>query len=457
MPDVPAETLRHLADSLAAGRTTARQLTEACLTRIADPQGEGARAFIHLDAQGALAAASAQDALRKAGAHGSPFAGIPIAIKDLADIRGQVTRAGSTALADAAPATADAPVVARLRAAGFVIVGRANMTEFAYSGLGINPHYGTPLSPWDRAGQRVPGGSSSGSGVAVADGFAYAALGTDTGGSCRIPAAFNGVVGFKPTARRVPVAGVVPLSTSLDSIGPLAPTVDCCGIMDAIMAGEAVPAPTDVPVAGLRLLVPETIVLDGLDRHVAADFDAALARLAKAGATVVRAKFQPFERIGALGRKGGLAGSESYAWHKDLIATKRNQYDPRVLARILRGAEQSAADYIALLAERRLAIAAYTRGLAGFDALLVPTVPIVAPRIAEVETEEAYNRLNMLVLRNTLMINIFDGCSIALPMMQPGHPPTSLMLSGPALGDRRLFDVAAAVERGLGLVPDKSP
>ena len=446
MPASHRETLRNFAADLASGKTTARKLAEACLARIADPKGEGARAILQLDADAARAQADAQDALRKARAAGSPFAGIPIAIKDLADIQGQVTRAGSTALADRPPATADAPVVARLRAAGFVIVGRTNMTEFAYSGLGINPHYGTPLSPWDRAAKRVPGGSSSGSGVAVADGFAYGALGTDTGGSCRIPAAFNGVVGYKPTARRVPTAGVVPLSTSLDSIGPLARTVDCCRIMDAVMAGDAVPPATGVAVAGLRLLVPETIVLDGLDGHVAADFDKALVRLAKAGASLVRAKFQPFERVAGLLRKGGLSAAEAHAWHADLIAAKGGQYDQRVLARIMQGARQSSADYIALLTGRQLAMAEYGRGLAGFDAIVSPAIPIVAPRIDEVETEEAYNRINLLILRNTLMINIFDGCSIALPMSEAGAPPTSLMLSGPAMGDSRLFDVASAVE-----------
>ena len=442
-------TLRNLANDLASGHTTAAKLTEACLTRIADPNGEGARAFISVDTHNLRTTADAQDALRKAKAAGSAFAGIPIAIKDLADIQGQVSRAGSTALNDAAPATTDAPVVARLRSAGFVIAGRANMTEFAYSGLGINPHYGTPLSPWDRASQRVPGGSSSGSGVAVADGFVYGALGTDTGGSCRIPAAFNGVVGYKPTARRVPTAGVVPLSTSLDSIGPLARTVDCCRIMDAIMAGEPIPEPATLPLKGLRLLVPETIVLDGLDTHVSGDFDAALARLSKAGAVVVRAKFAPFDRIAGLLNKGGLSASESAAWHRKLIATKQNHYDPRVLARILRGMDQSAADYIDLLEQRTAAIADYGQAVAGFDAIVSPTIPVVAPRIADVQEEKAYNRTNMQVLRNTLMINIFDGCSIALPMMQPGAPPTSLMLSGVAMSDHRLLAIAAAVEAEL--------
>jgi aspartyl-tRNA(Asn)/glutamyl-tRNA(Gln) amidotransferase subunit A len=445
-----AETVASLSSDLMAGRVTSRELVERALARSTDPAGEGARAFIRLDAAGARAAADAMDALRKAGATLGPLAGIPFAIKDLADIQGQVTTAGSTALADNPPARFDAPVVTRLRAAGLIIMGRLNMTEFAYSGLGINPHYGTPLSPWDRASKRVPGGSSSGSGVAVADGMVVGALGTDTGGSCRIPAAFNGVVGYKPTARRVPTAGVVPLSTSLDSIGPLARTVACCAAFDAVMAGDAAAALQPRPLDGLRLFVPETTVLDGLDEHVAADFDRTLSILSKAGAQIKRGKFSPFQRIPDLLRKGGLSAAESHAWHRELIATKRNRYDPRVLARIMMGERQSSAEYIDLLNRRQDAIAEYTNEMDRWDAILSPSIPVVAPRIADVEVEEAYNRINMLVLRNTLMINIVDGCSISLPMSQPAAPPTSLMISGPAMSDSRIFSIAAAVESAIG-------
>src|SRR5215216_7344694 len=238
MPNVPA--LAALADDLENGRTTARKIVDSCLARIADKSGEGARAFIYVDAEAAIEAAEAMDRLRQVNAAPSPFAGIPVSIKDLFDIRGQVTRAGSRALEDSAPAEADAPVVARLRAAGFIVIGRTNMTEFAYSGIGINPHYGTPKSVWNRSVGHVPGGSSAGAAVSIADGMAYGALGTDTGGSCRIPAAYNGIVGFKPTQRRVPLDGGVPLSFSLDSFGPLARTVDCCAVLDAVLADEAV-------------------------------------------------------------------------------------------------------------------------------------------------------------------------------------------------------------------------
>src|SRR5437879_9681103 len=239
MPDMP--TLAALAADLERGATSARKLVEECLAKIADPAGEGQRAFIHVDKDAALAAADAMDRLRKAMAAPSRFAGIPVSIKDLFDIRGQVTRAGSRALEDSAPAEADAPVVARLRRAGFIVIGRTNMTEFAYSGIGINPHYGTPKSAWNRKAGHVPGGSSSGAAVSIADRMAYGALGTDTGGSCRIPAAYNGIVGFKPTQRRVPLDGGVPLSSTLDSFWPLANTVGCCAILDAVLADEAIP------------------------------------------------------------------------------------------------------------------------------------------------------------------------------------------------------------------------
>lgn len=442
-------TLASLAEDLSLDRTTSRKLVEECLARIADAGGEGSRAFISVDAEGARAAADDIDGRRKAGKVATRFAGIPISIKDLADIAGQVTKAGSMALADAAPAIADAPVVARLKRAGFVVIGRTNMSEFAYSGIGMNPHYGTPLSPFEREAKRVPGGSSSGAAVSIADEMAHGALGTDTGGSCRIPAAFCGIVGYKPTARRVPTAGVVPLSTTLDSIGPLARSVACCAALDAVMAGEPEPDLKPAALSELRLLVPETMVLDALDRHVASAFDAALARLSRAGATITRAPFSVFNRVPDLVRKGGFSASESYAWHRSLLAKKRDSYDPRVLARIMRGAEQTAVDYIDLLEKRRAAIAAFERAMADFDALAMPTTPIIPPRLAELEQDDDFTRINLLVLRNTLIINLLDGCSISLPMSAAGAAPCGLMLSAPANCDRRLFSIAAAVEAEL--------
>ncbi|MFG1279307.1 amidase [Xanthobacter autotrophicus] len=445
---MPQPTLAALAEDLASGRTTARALAEACLDRIADPDGEGPRAFVSVNREGALKAAQAQDDLRQAGAAPSPFAGIPISVKDLFDVAGEVTAAGSKVLKDNAPATTDAPAIARLRRAGFVLLGRNTMTEFAYSGLGMNPHYGDPRAPFERAeGGRVSGGSSSGGAVAVADGMAHAALGTDTGGSCRIPAAFCGITGYKPTASRVPREGAFPLSTTLDSIGPIARSVACCAALDAILAGVE-PAPLAVrPVKGLRLLVPTTVALDGLDPEVAKAFEAAVEVLARAGAHIVSAPFPEFGEVATINSKGGFSAAESYAVHRRLLAEKADAYDPRVAGRIKRGAEQSAADYVELVAARRALVARAAARLAGFDALVMPTVAILPPKIADLATDDdAYGRANLLALRNPTLINMIDGCAISLPL--PGAP-VGLMLAGAPGTDQALFAVAAGVEAAL--------
>src|ERR1700733_9800372 len=335
MPNTP--TLAALADDLDSGRTSARKLVDECLVRIGDDSGEGRRAFIHVDAEAAIEAAEAMDRLREVKAAPSRFAGIPVSIKDLFDIRGQVTRAGSRALEDSAPAEADAPVVARLGRAGLVVIGRTNMTEFAYSGIGINPHFGTPKGTWNRSVGHVPGGSSAGAAVSVADGMAHGALGTDTGGSCRIPAAYNGIVGFKPTQRRVPLEGGVPLSFSLDSFGPLARSVNCCAVLDAVLADEPVRSLQPRPVKGMRLAVPTTIVLDELEDAVARTFERVLETLSRQGALIERIAVPEFLDVGVMQTKGDFAAAESYAWHRYLLTSKGDVYDPRVSSRILRG------------------------------------------------------------------------------------------------------------------------
>src|SRR6201987_1830543 len=281
MKNIP--TLATLAEDPDSGRTSARKLVDECLGRIADASGEGARAFIHVGAEAAIEAAEAMDRLREVRAAPSRFAGIPISIKDLFDIKGQITRAGSRALDDSPPAEADAPVVSRLRRAGFILIGRTNMTEFAYSGIGINPHYGTPKSTWRRKVGHVPGGSSSGAAVSVADGMAHGAVGTDTGGACRISAAYNGIVGFKPTQRRVPLDGGVPLSFTLDSFGPLARTVECCAVLDAVLADETVQPINPRSVKGMRLAVATTVALDDLDDRVAGRFERTLEKFSRQG------------------------------------------------------------------------------------------------------------------------------------------------------------------------------
>lgn len=444
MPNTP--TLASLAADLDAGRTTARALVDACLAKIADKDGEGARAFVHVDTEAAIEAAEAMDRLREVGAAPSQFAGIPISIKDLFDIKGQVTRAGSRALEDSAPAVADAPAVARLRRAGFVVIGRTNMTEFAYSGIGINPHYGTPKGAWQRDIGHVPGGSSSGAAVSVVDGMAHGALGTDTGGSCRIPAAYNGIVGFKPTQRRVPLDGAVPLSSSLDSIGPLARSVKCCAVLDAVLANEQVAPLQPRPVKGLRLAVPTTVALDDLDDAVAKTFERALEKLAREGALIERIAVPEFLDVAPMSVKGGFAAAESYAWHRYLIVAKGDIYDPRVASRILRGESQSAADYIDLLGARQSLVARAAARLAPYDALVLPTTANTPPRIADLKDDQAFTRANLLSLRNCTLINMIDGCGISLPIHRGGEVPVGLMLAASGGSDRRIFELAAAME-----------
>ena len=436
-------TIGQLAADLAAGRTTARTLTEEALDRIGDAKGEGKRAFIKVYKTQALAAADASDVLRKAGIVASPLSGIPVSIKNLCNVAGEITLSGSRALDDAPPAEEDAPVVARLRAAGAVIVGSTNMSEFAFSGVGFNPHYGTPGNPADR--KRVPGVSSSGAAVSVADRMAVAALGTDTGGSVRIPAAVCGIVGFKPTARRVPIDGVVPLSTSLDSIGPLANSVECCAIVDAVFAGEPIEVPEAVHLAGLRFAVPRHFVMDDLHPVVAKAFERALKTLAAKGVKVEEIDLPQLDELPAINAKGGFAASEAYAWHKELIARRGGDYDPLVAPRIRRGAEMSAADYIELLGKRadlQKRVAAVT---ANYDAVAMPTCAIVAPTLDEVATPEGFTRKNMLLLRNTTVGNFLDRCSISLPCHEAGELPVGFMLMGEAMADKRLLAMARSV------------
>jgi len=446
---MPNPTLASLADDLQAGRTTSRKLVEECIAKIADPSGEGQRTFIHVDKEAVLAAADAMDHLRKAQAAPSRFAGIPVSIKDLFDIKGQVSRAGSRALEDSAPAEKDAPAVARLRRAGFVVIGRTNMTEFAYSGIGINPHYGTPKGAWQRGTGHVPGGSSSGAAVSIADRMAYGALGTDTGGSCRIPAAYNGIVGYKPTQRRIPLDGGVPLSFTLDSYGPLANSVQCCATLDAVLADEPTPALVPRPIKGMRLAVPVTVALDDLDAAVAQTFERALATLSRAGALIEHIEVPEFLDIGVMNTKGGFAAAESFAWHRYLLTSKGDVYDPRVSSRIQRGEAIGAADYIDLLNARRSLIARIAFRLAPYDALVMPTTANTPPRIADLADDRAFTVANLRSLRNCTLINMIDGCAISLPAHREGEVPVGLMLASAGGSDRRIFELAAGMEGAI--------
>ena len=441
-------TVAGLSRDLAEGRTTSRKLVEEALARIADAAGEGARAFLKVYAEQARADAEHSDRLRRQGVVRSGVEGLPVSVKDLFDVAGDVTRAGSKLLAGAPPARQDAPAVARLRAAGAVIVGRTNMVEFAFGTTGLNPHYGTPRNPWDRKTGRVPGGSSSGAAVAQADGMCVMALGSDTRGSIRQPAALCGVTGWKPTQRRVPREGAFPLSYTLDTVGPLANSVTCCAAYDAILSGEG-GAPHSLPVKGLRLLLPRSSVLDDLDPEVGRAFEAALGRLSAAGAMIREERVAVFDRQPEYFKNGGFAGAEAYAIHRRW-QDRLGEYDPRIAKRVLFGKEIGVADYIDLGLMRAEYMRKVEALAAPYDAMLMPTTPTIAPAIAEVDaSDEDYFRWNFRILRNVGIVNFLDGCAASVPCHEPGTAPVGLSVFGVAMSDRHVLAAAAAIEGAL--------
>jgi aspartyl-tRNA(Asn)/glutamyl-tRNA(Gln) amidotransferase subunit A len=425
---------------------SARDRLEQALVRIADPNGEGGKACLTVYADAARAAADAADARAKNGVSLGPLDGAIVSIKDLFDVAGEPTRAGSKILADeASPAAADAPVVRRLRAAGAVIVAKTNMTEFALGAIGANPHCGTPGNPRDRA--RVPGGSSSGAAVTVGDGMADIAIGSDTGGSVRIPAALCGIVGFKPSRQRVPTTGAFPLSTTLDSIGPLTNSVGDCAKTDAVMAGQEFAPLEATPLAGLRFGIAQGFPLENLDETVAAAFAAATERLEQAGVRVTRETVPLLDDMRKVNAYGGIVQPEACAIHRDRLKRRAADIDPNIRARIERGCAMSAADYIGMLYARERLVRAMDRRLAGLDALIMPTAGIVAPTIAEVADPEIFAARNSMLLRNTSIGNFFDLTGISLPLPLPAPLPVGLMLLARNGHDRALLRIAAAVEK----------
>ena len=425
--------------------TSRQQLVEACLA--AAHASSSVSVFTRLYPESAMASALQADAMRAAGVMPlSALAGLPVSIKDLIDVAGEPTLAGSVVLKNAAPAAVDAPILQRLRRAGAAIVGKTNMTEFAFSGLGLNPHYGTPRNPADSQVARIPGGSSSGAAVSVANGSCVAAIGSDTGGSIRIPAAFCGVVGFKPTARRVPTTGAIPLSTTLDTLCAMTQSVADCVVLDSLIADQPLQL-RPISLAGKRLVIPQTLVLEDLDDHVARSFAAALSRLSAAGAVLIELPLQELDEFPALSQ---FSSAEAFAWHRHLLATHALQYDPRVGKRIQLGAGMSAADYIALHSARNAWIRRMEAALMPFDAIILPTVPMVAPRIAELEaSDEAYFNANRLVLRNAAWVNLLDGCAVSIPCQAAGTMPVGLSVVATAMRDAQLMEIASAIEAAL--------
>jgi Asp-tRNA(Asn)/Glu-tRNA(Gln) amidotransferase A subunit family amidase len=412
------------------------------------------RAFVRTDFE------QARQAAVDTASAAEPLAGLAVSVKDLFDVAGQPTAAGSRVLADAPAAVRDSAAVARLKAAGGAVLGRTNMSEFAFSGVGLNPHFGTPANPADPSTPRIPGGSSSGTAVSVASGAAFIGLGSDTGGSIRIPAALCGIVGFKNTARLTPTEGAVPLSTTLDTVCAMTRSVRDAILAHEILAARRV-ARSERPLSGYRLAVASTLMLDKLDAAVAQAFERSLAALRAQGAQIAEIALDPIRDLGAIQVTGGFSAAESYAWHKTLLSSRGDRYDPHVRLRIERGAAMKAHEYIELIHARRGWIAAVESALAGFDAVLSPTVPIVAPPIAQVAPasgvdaarsaalDEEFFRVNALLLRNPSVVNMLDGCAISIPCHAPGELPAGLMIWQSAMHDDKILNIALRAEAAL--------
>jgi aspartyl-tRNA(Asn)/glutamyl-tRNA(Gln) amidotransferase subunit A len=437
-------------DDIVAARQSAAAFLGRSITASDSPRNRNA--FISTNLEQARAVAACVDAAQSCGAPLPPLAGLAVSVKDLFDVAGQVAAAGSIVLADQAPAAVDCPAVARLRRAGAALLARTNMSEFAFSAVGINPHHGTPanaataeLDPTPR----IPGGSTSGGAVSVASGAAWAALGSDTGGSIRIPAALHGLVGFKNTARLTPTQGAVPLSTTLDTACAITRSVRDAVLLHTILADRP-PVLCGRPLATLRLAVPRGFLLESLDATVAQAFESSLAALRRLGAHVEEIDISALGDVASILAGGGFAPVESWAWHRKLLERNEPRYDPRVAQRIRRGESMSAADYIDLLQARSAWIMKMERSMQPFDAMLSPTVPIVAPPLAPLISDDtAFFATNGLLLRNPSMVNLLDGCAISLPCHRDGQLPVGLMVWGGALRDDTVLDVALAIEAGL--------
>jgi aspartyl-tRNA(Asn)/glutamyl-tRNA(Gln) amidotransferase subunit A len=450
-------TLQAIRRALADHHTSSAALVSDAIARACDPGGEGVRAFLSVDTSAATERARELDR-NPALAENAPLRGIPISIKDLLDVAGQPTWAASATMCDAEPAARDAEAVRRLRLAGAVLVGRTNLSEFAFSGVGTNPAFGTPRNPFDRAAARIPGGSSSGAAVSVADGMAAAAIGSDTGGSVRIPAALCGLAGFKPTQLRVPLDGVLPLSPTLDSVGPIAASIRCCASVDAVLTHNTA-ALRVPPLESVSVAVPRDVVLDDLDPDVAEAFTYALRVMRQAGCRITDVAWPELGEIRGMLQQGSIVAAEAYAWHRKRLQERGAQYDPRVRERLELGARMSAADYLDWLSfRRRLALSA-NRRLGEAMAWVMPTVPIVAPPIAPLLADAMlWSRVNAALLRNPMIANLIDGCSLTLPCHEPGNAPVGLMLTGTHGTDQDLLGLGVAIESLIrsyhGLTPD---
>ncbi len=446
------ETLAALSTRLQDGEVTSEELVTQALERIDDPSGQGGKTFLTVYREGALASARAIDSMRAEGMVISPLAGIPISVKESFEIAGSTMLVGSRLYRNRSASIHDAAVIRRLRGWGLVIIGRTNMTEFAFSTAGLNPHYGTPLNPYDREHGRTPGGSSSGAAVSITDGMAAAALASDTGGSIRVPAAFCGLTGFKPTGRRVPLQGAASLARLMDSAGPIGRSVTCCALMDAVLrddfAGPALDAAP--PLKSLRLGVLRNYVDEDVEDEVRQTYETALERLRREGANIEDTRLSALDEIPLIISKGGLQAAETYAVHRKTIESSPEEYDPRILSRIMRGRDMSSADYLDVVRERGEIVQQFECFMRTYDAVIMPTVPLVPPLIADLDrSDEDFHRLQLAILRNPSTVNMLDGCAISLPCHEEGKAPVGLSLVGAANSDDRILRAALVVEQAL--------
>ena len=443
LPSFPSD-LHYTREAMRSGATTPAEQAERCVAIAESPVCKDV--FIKTSFDEARRTAADPSASRR------PLMGLAVSVKDLFDIAGDVTSAGSVVLADSPPAAADCPAVARLRTAGAAFIGRTNMTEFAYSGLGVNPHYGTPANPADTKTKRVPGGSSSGAAVSVATGAAFIGLGSDTRGSIRVPAALCGVVGFKNTARLVPTDGCVPLSSTLDTVCAMTRSVRDSILAHEILSGTIVKR-SDVPMSGFRLAVARNSMLDAMEPTVARAFERAVKALRDAGAAIEEIDLPAIGTIASMQSIGGFGAAESYAWHRELVARAGDRYDPRVRMRVEGGAAMKGWEYVDLFRTRAQVIASLADSLLGFDAVLSPTVPIVAPPFDAVapgaERDAEFFRINALLLRNTSVVNMVDGCAISIPCHAPGELPVGLMIWQGPMHDDAILNIALQAETAL--------
>jgi len=446
------ETLAALSTKLQHGEVTSEELATQALERIDDPAGQGGKTFLAVYREGALASARAIDSMRAEGMAISPLAGIPISVKESFEIAGSTMLVGSRVYRNRPASTHDAAIIRRLRGWGLVIVGRTNMTEFAFSTAGLNPHYGTPLNPYDREHGRTPGGSSSGAAVSVTDGMAAVALASDTGGSIRVPAAFCGLTGFKPTGRRVPLQGAASLARLMDSAGAIGRSVTCCAQMDAVLrddvAGPALGA--GPPLKSLRLGILRNYVDENVEDEVRRTYETALERLRRAGANIEDTRLPALDEIPRIISKGGLQAAERYAEHRKTIESSAQEYDPRILARIVRGRDMSSADYLDVVRERGEIAQQFETFMRTYDAVIMPTVPLIPPLISDLDrSDDEFQRLQLAILRNPSTVNMLDGCAISLPCHEEGKAPVGLSLVGAANSDDHILRAALVVEEAL--------